>query len=155
MTPAERQIAIEKIEALPAQLEQLIAGVSDANLNKTYGAGKWTARQVIHHLADSHIHAFIRTRFIATLDHPTIQPYDQEAWAELPDAKTGPVEPSLQILKGLHARWGAFLRALPEAAFARTAFHPERGTMSLDDLVRSYGGHGAKHMEHIRTAIES
>ena len=107
MTPAERQIAIEKIEALPAQLEQLIAGVSDAKLNKTYGAGKWTARQVIHHLADSHMHAFIRTRFIATLDHPTIQPYDQEAWAELPDAKTGPVEPSVQILKGLHARWGA------------------------------------------------
>ena len=155
MTPAERQIAIEKIEALPAQLEQLIAGVSDANLNKTYGAGKWTARQVIHHLADSHMHAFIRTRLIATVDHPTIQPYDQEAWAELPDAKTGPIEPSLQILKGLQARWGAFLRALPEAAFARTAFHPERGTLSLDDMVRSYGGHGTKHLEHIRTAIES
>ncbi|MGD0579940.1 MAG: DinB family protein [Bryobacteraceae bacterium] len=155
MTPAERQIAIEKIEAFPAQLEQLVARVDDAKLNKTYGVGKWTARQVIHHLADSHLHAFIRTRFIATVDHPTIQPYDQEAWAQVADACTGPVEPSLQILKGMHARWGAFLRALPEAAFARTAFHPERGEVSMDDLVRMYAGHGLKHLEHIRKALES
>src|SRR5271157_3236298 len=155
MTPAERQMAIEKIEAFPAQLGQLVAGVDDAKLNKTYGERKWTARQVVHHLADSHLHAFIRTRFIATVDHPTIQPYDQEAWAELNDARSGPVEPSLQILKGIHARWGAFLRSLPEEAFARTAYHPERGELSLDDLVRMYAGHGAKHLEHIRTAIES
>ena len=155
MTPAERQIAIEKIESLPAQLEQLVTGVPDAKLNKTYGVGKWTARQVIHHLADSHLHAFIRTRFIATVDHPTIQPYDQEAWAQVADASTGPIAPSLQILKGMHARWGAFLRSLPETAFARTAYHPERGEISMDDLVRIYAGHGAKHLEHIKAAINS
>ncbi|MGO9241220.1 MAG: DinB family protein [Bryobacteraceae bacterium] len=155
MTPEERQIAIQKIEALPAQLEQLIAGADDAKLNKTYGQGKWSARQVIHHIADSHLFAFIRTRFIATVDHPTIQPYDQEVWAQLPDAKSGPVAPSLEIIKGMHARWVEFLRSLPKAAWDRTGYHPERGVISLDDLVRIYAGHGAKHLEHIRAAIEA
>ena len=110
---------------------------------------------MIHHIADSHVFAFIRTRFIATMDHPTIQPYDQEVWAELPDAKTGPIEPSLQIIKGMHTRWVAFLRALPAPAWERTGLHPERGVISIDDLVRIYAGHGAKHLEHIRMAIES
>jgi hypothetical protein len=155
MTHAERQVAIQKIAALPAQLEALIAGRADSDLNKNYGPGKWTARQVIHHLADAHIHSFIRMRYIATTNNPTIQSYDQNAWAELPDACTGPIEPSLEILKGVHARWAAFLQALPEEAFSRTGFHPERGAMTLDDLVRIYSGHGEKHLEHIRTAFNS
>ena len=155
MTQAERQAAIQKIAALPAQLETLIAGRADSELNKNYGPGKWTARQVIHHLADAHIQAFLRMRFVATTDNPTLQPYDQDAWAKLPDSCTGPLEPSLEILRGTQARMAAFLSALPEGAFARTAFHPERGTMTLDDLVRIYSGHGEKHLGHIRTAIES
>jgi hypothetical protein len=155
MTHAERQVAIQKIAALPAQLEALIAARADSDLNKNYGPGKWTARQVIHHLADSHIHSFIRMRYIATTDNPTIQPYDQNAWAELPDASTGPIAPSLEILKGVHARWTAFLKALPDEAFSRNGFHPERGPVTLDDLVRIYAGHGEKHLEHIRTAINS
>jgi hypothetical protein len=155
MTHAERQVAIQKIAALPSQVEALVAGRADSDLNKTYRADSWTARQVIHHLADSHIHSFIRMRNIATTDNPTIQPYDQEAWAKLPDACTGPIEPSLEILKGVHARWAAFLKALPEEAFNRTGFHPERGTVSLDDLVKMYAGHGEKHLEHIRTAFHS
>ena len=155
MTQAERQVAIQKIAALPAQLEALIAGRADSDLNKNYGPGKWTARQVIHHLADSHIHSFIRMRYIATTDNPTIQPYDQDAWAKLPDACTGSVAPSRESLGGLHARWAAFLLALPDEAFSRTGFHPERGSVSLDDLVRIYAGHGEKHLEHIRTAFNS
>jgi hypothetical protein len=155
MTHAERQVAIQKIAALPAQLEALVTGRADSDLNKNYGPGKWTARQVIHHLADSHIHSFIRMRYIATTDNPTIQPYDQDEWAKLPDACTGPIEPSLEILKGAHARWAAFLGALPEDAFTRTGLHPERGTVSLDDLVRIYAGHGEKHLGHIRTAFNS
>ena len=154
MTTTERQNAIDRIAALPGQLEALIGGHPETALDKSYGAGKWTARQVIHHLADSHIHSFIRMRFIATLDNPTIQPYDQDAWAQLPDACTGPVTPSLEILRGLHARWSAFLRALPESAFERTGFHPERGSVTLDDLVRIYAGHGEKHLVHIRTALK-
>ena len=94
-------------------------------------------------------------RYIATTDNPTIQPYDQDEWAKLPDASMGPVEPSLEILKGAHARWAAFLLALPDEAFSRTGFHPERGTLSLDDLVRIYAGHGEKHLGHIRTAFSS
>jgi hypothetical protein len=155
MTHAERQVAIQKIAALPAQLEALIAGRTDADLNKNYGPGKWTARQVIHHLADAHMQAFVRMRFVATTDNPTLQPYDQDAWAKLPDSSSGPVQPSLEILKGVHARMAAFLEALPEDAFSRTVFHPEHGSMTLDDLVRVYAGHGEKHLGHIRTAINS
>jgi hypothetical protein len=155
MTHAERQVAIQKIAALPAQLEALIAGRTDEDLNKNYGPGKWTARQVIHHLADAHVHAYVRVRYIATADNPAVQSYDQDAWAKLPDACTGPVAPSLEILKGIHARWAAFLTALPEEAFSRTGVHSERGPVSLDDLLRIYSGHGEKHLGHIRTAINS
>lgn len=155
MTQAERQVAIEKIAALPAQLEALIAGRADSDLNKHYGPGKWTARQVIHHLADAHMQAFMRMRFVATTDNPTLQPYDQDAWAKLPDSSTGPLAPSMEILKGVQARMAAFLGVLPESAFSRTAFHPEHGSMTLDDLVRIYSGHGEKHLGHIKTAIKS
>jgi hypothetical protein len=155
MTHAERQVAIQKIAALPVQLDALIAGHADSDLNKTYGAGKWTARQVIHHLADAHIQAFVRMRFVATTDNPTLQPYDQDAWAKLPDSHTGPIEPSLEILRGTHARMAAFLEALPAEAFSRTAFHPEHGSMTLDDLLRIYSGHGEKHLAHIRTAFNA
>lgn len=155
MTHAERQVAIQKIAALPAQLEAVIAGRTDADLNKNYGPGKWTARQVIHHLADAHIQAFVRMRLVATTDRPTLQPYDQDTWAKLPDSCTGPLEPSLEMLRGTQARMAAFLGALPVEAFDRTAFHPERGSMTLDDLVRIYSGHGEKHLGHIRTALNS
>ena len=155
MTPAERQIAIQKIAALPGQLEALIAGRADSDLNKNYGPGKWTARQVIHHLADAHMQAFMRMRFVATTDNPTLQPYDQDVWAKLPDSSTGPLAPSLEILKGVQARMAAFLVVLPESAFSRIAHHPEHGSMTLDYLVRIYSGHGEKHLGHIRTAINS
>lgn len=155
MTQAERQVAIQKIAVLPAQLEALVSGHADSDLNKNYGPGKWTARQVIHHLADAHMQASLRMRFVATTTNPTVQPYDQDVWAKLPDASAGPIAPSLEILTGVHARMAAFLEALPEDAFSRTAFHPEHGSMTLDDLVRIYSGHGEKHLEHIRTAFNS
>ena len=154
MTPVERQDAIRKIEELPAQIDALLVGRTEADLDKTYGPGKWSARQLIHHLADSHMHAFIRTHFMLTEDKPTLKPYDQDAWAVLPDA-TGPIAGSLLILKGMHSRWTVFWKSLPDAAFARVGYHPERGDVTLDDFLRLYSGHGAKHLEHLRTALQS
>jgi hypothetical protein len=154
MIPAERREAIQKIEALAAQIEALIDGRPESDLDKTYREGSWTARQLIHHLAESHMHSYIRTHFILTEEKPPLKPYDQDLWSKLPDAKI-PVTPSVEILRGLHTRWTVFWKTLPEAAFSRTGYHPERADVSLDDLLRIYAGHGVKHLEHIRTAINS
>lgn len=152
MTQLERQEAIQKIEALPGQIEALIAGRRETELDRTYGPGKWSVREVIHHLADSHMHAFLRTHFIVAEDKPILKPYDQDVWAKLPGAK-GPVVTSIAILRGLHARWGEFWRALDDAQFARAGFHPEHGDVTLEKFLALYAGHGAKHLEHIRTAL--
>lgn len=141
---------IDAIAALPGQAESAVAGLDDAALDTPYREGGWTPRQVIHHLADSHMNAFIRMRLIVTEDHPAIKPYDQDAWALLADSSGLPVAPSLAILAGLHDRWAHLLRSLPDDAFSRTAFHPELGEVTLDALVAIYGKHGARHCGQIR-----
>lgn len=146
----ERMQHIEAIERLPQEVEEAVAGIDDAILDTPYREGGWTPRQVVHHLADSHMNAFIRMRLVVTEDHPAIKPYDQDAWAVLEDSTTLPIAPSLSILTGLHARWARFLRSLPEDAFARTAFHPEHGELTLDRLLAIYGKHGANHCQQIR-----
>jgi hypothetical protein len=153
MTAQEREGMIAKIEALPELLEAEIMGATDEQLERPYREGGWTSRQVIHHLADSHMHAFLRAKRIVNEDNPTLQPYDQDAWASQVDASSGPLEPSLAILEGIHARWAAFFRSLPEEAWKRTAFHPERGSMTLEDILRIYSGHGEKHLGHIRQGL--
>jgi hypothetical protein len=154
MTHQQRQEAIRQMEALPAQIEALIAGRSETALEQTYGPGKWSARQVIHHLADAHMHAFLRTHFILAEDKPVLKPYDQDAWAHLPGA-LGPVAPSVRILSRLHERWAAFWRSLDDAQFARVGRHPERGDVSLESFLQLYAGHGARHLEHIRLALKA
>lgn len=146
----ERLNHIAAIERLPAEAEAVVAGLDDSALDTPYREGGWSPRQVIHHLADSHMNAFIRMRLIVTEDHPAIKPYDQDAWAVLSDTMTMPVAPSLSILSGLHARWACLLRSLPEDAFSRTAFHPEHGDVTLDRLVAIYGKHGMTHCQQIR-----
>ncbi len=153
MTKAERDALIAKIEALPGQLEALVAGVSDERLDRPYREGGWTSRQVVHHLADSHANALIRARLILTEDHPVLRPYDQDAWAALPDAAKGPLAPSLEILRGLHRRWVELLRAVPEEAWSRPATHPQYGATSLEAQLKTYAGHGEKHLGHIRAGI--
>jgi len=148
-----REELIAKIEALPAALRQLVAGATAARLDRPYRPGGWTSRQVIHHLADSHMHAYIRCRFILLENDPPLKPYDQNAWALLPDAAEGPVEPSLQILEGLHARWAAFFRNLPEDAWQRKGYHPEYGPVTLERLLETYAAHGEKHLNHIRAGL--
>jgi hypothetical protein len=104
---------------------------------------------VVHHLADSHLNAFIRMKLIVTEEKPTLKPYDQNAWAALSDTTQMPVGASLEILRGLHGRWCTLLESVPESAWSRLAFHPERGELTLESQVNTYAGHGDKHVEHI------
>jgi len=149
LSAAERREKIEAIRKLPDELEAIVQGLDNRQLDTPYRAGGWTVRQVVHHLADSHMNAFIRLKLIVTEDNPTLKPYDQDAWAALPDGKSLPIAGSLSLLRGLHERWAALLQSLPEDAFQRTAQHPERGSVTLESQLVTYAGHGRKHVGHI------
>ena len=145
----ERLKKIEKIRALPAALEEALKGLNDRQLDTPYREGGWTVRQVVHHLADAHLNAFIRMKLILTEERPAIKPYDQNAWAALPDSTGMPVGVSLEILRGLHDRWAMLLDRVPVDGWTRTALHPERGEVTLEGQLTVYAGHGEKHVEHI------
>lgn len=153
MTAHQREALIARLAELPAQLEAVLAGVSGERLDRPYREGGWTARQVVHHLADSHANAYIRARLILTEENPTFKPYDQDQWAALPDAAGGPLEPSLAMIRGIHERWTALLRSVPDVAWSRPATHPEYGATSLEAQLVTYANHGEKHLGHIRAGI--
>ena len=146
---------LKTLRELPGALREIVRGLSDVQLDTPYRSGGWTVRQVVHHVADSHMHAYIRMRMIVTEDHPTITPYNQDVWAATPDVRTGALEPSLVLLAGLHARWAAFLEQVPDSAWSRTALHPERGEVTLSSMLATYAGHGVKHVGHIRSLREA
>jgi len=148
-TAASRTAAIAAIAALPGNLRNAVAGLSETQLDTAYRDGGWTARQVVHHLADSHANAYIRMKFARTEDKPTVKPYDEAVWAELPDAKTGNPEWSLAILDGLHARWAALLATFSAADFARVWVHPEHGERTLDWMTELYAWHCTHHTAHV------
>lgn len=150
-SPARRAAALRTLTELPARLRLACAGLTDHQLDQPYRQGGWSVRQVVHHLADSHINSYLRCKFALSETHPTIKPYPEQIWAEMLDAKTAPVTMSLDLLDALHARWVMLLTSLPEAAFARTLLHPERGTMTLDDLLDLYDWHSRHHTAHITT----
>jgi hypothetical protein len=140
---------LRRIAEAPARFREAVRGLDDAQLDTPYRPGGWTVRQVVHHMADSHMNAYIRFRVALTEDQPTIKPYDQAAWAELADARTLPVETSLALLEGMHRRLVALAETLAEADFARTFFHPERGVVRLDSTLGMYAWHGRHHEAHI------
>lgn len=148
----DRAAAISRIEAMPATLRGALAGMSEAQLDSTYREDSWTLRQVVHHLADSHVNSYTRFRLALTEEHPTIKPYDEAKWAELEDARAMPVEVSLALLDSLHVRWIRLLRSLDPSDFERTIHHPESGTMSIDQLLAMYAWHGDHHIAHINLA---
>ena len=150
-----RESLIRKIAMLPVLVREAIAGATSEQIAKPYRKGGWNTRQVIHHLADSHMNAYIRCRLILTERGPTLKAYDQDLWAALPDASTGPLEPSLAILDGLHARWAAFFESVPEDAWERVGYHTENGPMTLARILESYAAHGEKHLGHIRQGLAS
>jgi len=148
-TADERQAAIDSLAAAPAKFRAAVAGLSDAQLDTPYRAGGWTVRQVVHHVPDSHVNAFIRLKLALTEDNPTIKPYDQEAWSRLEDARSTPIETSLMLLDAIHDRWLRVLRAMSPSDFARTLYHPENDPMNLDQLLALYEWHGRHHTAHI------
>ncbi len=150
ITLEERQRFITAIEETPAKLRQAVAAMMDEQLDAPYRSGGWTKRQVVHHLADSHINAYVRFRLALTEDQPTIKPYDEARWAELPDAAREPIEVSLRLLDSLHARWVVLMRAMKPEDWARTFVHPDRGVMNLDVVVAMYAWHGFHHVAHVR-----
>jgi uncharacterized damage-inducible protein DinB len=155
LTNDERRGMIDQIAATPARLREAIAGLDEAQLDTPYRDGGWTVRQVIHHLPDSHMNAFIRIKLALTEDEPTVRPYDESRWADLPDARETPIEISLSLLESLHARWTGLMRALRDADFARTMKHPEHsGPMTIDTLVAMYAWHGRHHVAHITALRE-
>ena len=149
VTPALRQAAIDEIAATPAKLRTAVAGLKDAQLDTPYRDGGWTVRQVVHHIPDSHMNAYIRLRLALTETEPTIKPYEEGAWANLDDAKNAAVDVSLRLLEPLHERFVRVLRAMKPEEFARTLRHPEHGVKNVDWLVFLYAWHGRHHTAHI------
>jgi uncharacterized damage-inducible protein DinB len=149
VTPALRQAAMDEIAATPAKLRAAVAGLKDAQLDTPYRDGGWTVRQVVHHIPDSHMNAYIRLRLALTETEPTIKPYEEGAWANLDDAKNAPVDVSLRLLEPLHERFVRVLQAMKPEGFARTLLHPEHGVRTLDWLLFLYAWHGRHHTAHI------
>jgi hypothetical protein len=148
-TAAQRTAALKTLAELPARMRLACAGLDDARLDTPYRPEGWTVRQVVHHTADSHAHAYIRLKFALSEDNPTIKPYAEAVWAEMRDARSAPVSWSLDLLEALHGRLVLVLGSLDAAAFARTLYHPERGPLSIDDYLALYDWHSRHHTAHI------
>ncbi len=147
--PAVRRAFVTDIEETPGRLRQAVYGLAPHQLDTPYREGGWTVRQVVHHMADSHLNSYVRFKLAVTEREPLIKPYDEKAWAELADAAEGDVELSLDLLSALHRRWVVFLRSLKEEEFALTYRHPERGLMTLDRTLALYAWHGRHHVAHV------
>jgi uncharacterized damage-inducible protein DinB len=148
-TEADRKKWIADIEVLPAKLREAVRGLNTQQLDTPYRDGGWTVRQLVHHVPDSHLNAYCRLKLALTEDVPTIKPYDEKSWAELPDTYATPVEVSLNLLEAVHVRWVNILKALTPAQFPRKFNHPEMGELSIDQLLALYAWHSRHHLAHI------
>jgi hypothetical protein len=146
---ATRTTYIDDIERMPSAFRAVLRGLSDAELDTPYRPGGWTVRQVVHHVPDSHMNAYIRFKLALTEDVPTIKPYAEDRWAELPDTRA-PIELSLDLLEVLHRRWVQLLRALSAPEFEKAYKHPEMGAVPLDTALALYAWHGKHHTGHVR-----
>ena len=150
LSDAERATMIAAVAATPAALRAAVGGLNAAQLNTPYRLGGWTVRQVVHHVADSHMNAYIRFKLGLTEDFPMVKPYDESKWAELPDGKSELVEDSLTLVELVHKRWLSVLRAMQPADFLRTLNHPEwKVPPDLDAMLAMYAWHGKHHTAHV------
>jgi hypothetical protein len=148
-TSQKRTAWIRDIADLPARARQTVDGLSASQLDTPYRDGGWTVRQVIHHLADSHMNAFVRFKLALTEDTPKIKAYDEKSWATLADVQGVDIGHSLVLLDGLHARWSALLSSLTAEELYRTFLHPESGAQKLDRTLQTYAWHSRHHVAHI------
>jgi hypothetical protein len=153
-TDDQRRSFIEEIAAAPPRLRHAVNGLSDQQVNTPYRPGGWTVRQVVHHLADSHMNAYVRFKLALTEDNPTIKPYEEARWAELTDGRIAPLETSLTLLDSLHHRWAILLRSLTPTEWLRTFQHPELGSVTLEKNLALYAWHGKHHVAHITSLRE-
>jgi hypothetical protein len=150
ITPARREGWIAELADAPAELRAAVYRLTDAQFDTPYRAGGWTVRQVVHHLPDSHLNAYLRFKLALTEDNPTIKPYQEARWAELPDTAGTQVGVSLVLLEALHRRWVVLLKALGEAEWSRTYFHPDqKKALKLGAVLAMYAWHGKHHVAHI------
>lgn len=148
ITPELRQSYIETIEDLPENIIKAIEGLNEEQIDTRYRPEGWTVRQVIHHVADSHLNSFCRFKLALTEDHPTIRPYYEDRWATLPDSKM-PVDVSLKIIEGIHQRWAEILISMTDDDFRRELIHPESGNWTLEKMLGLYDWHSKHHTAHI------
>jgi uncharacterized damage-inducible protein DinB len=145
----DRAVFLSQVAEAPAKLRAAVASLSDRQLDTPYRPGGWTVRQVVHHLPDSHLNWYVRAKLALTEAEPTIQPFGENLWAELPDGRTGSIEPSLRILEGIHARTAIFFESLALADWARKFSHPERGVLTIEDILPALAWHSRHHTAHI------
>lgn len=154
LTEQQKFKFLDDVEQAPARLRAAVQGLSEQQLDTPYRDGGWTVRQVVHHVPDSHMNSYVRFKLALTEDEPTIRPYMENLWAELPEAKTAPVELSLVLLESLHRRWNLTLRAIKPGQWKRTFRHPEMGTMNLEKALALYAWHGRHHVAHVTALRE-
>lgn len=153
VTPAHVDAWVAEIEVLPTDLRRTVAPLTDRQLDTPYRPSGWTVRQVVHHLADSHMNSCVRFKWALTEDRPTIKTYDEQGWAELPDYR-GPIAVSLDLLDALHRRWARLLRGLDGSQLRREFVHPDTGPVVLAETVGVYAWHGRHHLAHIERLME-
>jgi hypothetical protein len=149
LTQEQKQKFLDDIEQTPANLRAAVQGLSEKQLDTRYRPEGWTLRQVVHHVPDSHLNAYIRTKLALTEDEPTIKPYAEDRWAQLADTQATPVKVSLALLESLHDRWMRLLRSLQPEDRKRSFRHPELGVMNLDKTLALYAWHGRHHVAHV------
>ena len=146
----QRRSLIRQVAAAPDALRTATSGLGGAQLDTPYRPEGWTVRQVVHHVADSHMNAYIRFKLALTEDTPTIKPYDEAAWARVADTALTPVDVSLTLLDALHQRWVFLLESLEPGDYSRQLVHPDRGRVTLDWMLQLYAWHGRHHIGHIK-----
>ena len=148
-TEEDRRRLIQAVAELPGELQQAVAGLSNRQIDTPYREGGWTVRQVVHHLADSHMNAYFRFKLALTEDNSPVRGFDEAAWAELADSQVTPIDVSLAIVEHLHARWVVLLRSLDSGDWEKTVVHSQAGSMPLKLLLALYAWHGAHHVAHV------
>jgi len=154
LSDEQRARCIREISEAPAALRAAVAGLSEAQLNTPYRPDGWTVRQVVHHLPDSHLNAYVRFKLTLTETEPTVKPYDEARWAELLDARTAEIGISLALLESLHTRWVMFLNSLKPEDFERKLNHPDVGVVKLQWWLQEYAWHGRHHIAQITSLRE-